>query len=70
MRLIKSNTSIDFISFGKYAIVFSALLILVSFVSFSMEKLSFGVDFTGGVVIEVGYPDAVALDKVRCKICC
>lgn len=65
MRLIKSNTSIDFISFGKYAIVFSALLILVSFVSFSMEKLSFGVDFTGGVVIEVGYPDAVALDKVR-----
>ena len=65
MRLIKSNTSIDFISFGKYAIVFSALLILVSFVSFSMEKLSFGVDFTGGVVIEVGYPDAVALDEVR-----
>ena len=65
MRLIKSNTSIDFISYGKYAIIFSALLILVSFVSFSMEKLSFGVDFTGGVVIEVGYPDAVALDEVR-----
>ena len=65
MRLIKPNTSIDFVSYGKYAIVFSALLVLITFVSFSMEKLSFGVDFTGGVVVEVGYPDAVPLEEVR-----
>ena len=65
MRLIKPNTSIDFVSYGKYAVIFSALLVLVTFVSFSMEKLTFGVDFTGGVVVEVGYPDAVPLEDVR-----
>lgn len=65
MRLIKPNTSIDFVHYGKYAILLSALLLLVSFASFSMEKLSFGVDFTGGVIVEAGYPDAVPLDKVR-----
>ena len=65
MRLIKPNTSIDFVSYGKYAVIFSALLVLATFVSFSMEKLTFGVDFTGGVVVEVGYPDAVPLEDVR-----
>lgn len=65
MRLIKPNTSIDFVSYAKYAMVVSALLLLVSFVSLSMEKLSLGVDFTGGVVVEVGYPDAVPLEDVR-----
>jgi len=65
MRLIKPNTSIDFLSYARYAMVFSALLILISVVSFSLEKLSFGIDFTGGVVVEVGYPEAVELQGVR-----
>lgn len=65
MRLIKPNTSIDFIGYARYAMVFSALLILISIVSFSMAKLTFGIDFTGGVVVEVGYPQPVELQGVR-----
>jgi len=65
MRLIKPDTSIDFVAYAKYALVLSALLIVVSIVSFSMEKLTFGIDFTGGVIVEVGYPEAVELQKVR-----
>lgn len=65
MRLIKPNTAIDFGRYTKYATVFSALLLLVTFVSLSMEKLTLGVDFTGGVVVEVGYPQAVELESVR-----
>ncbi|ROO33637.1 protein translocase subunit SecF [Salinisphaera orenii] len=65
MRLIKPDTSIDFVAYAKYALVFSALLIVVSIVSFSMEKLTFGIDFTGGVIVEVGYPEAVELQNVR-----
>ncbi|MES1927292.1 protein translocase subunit SecF [Salinisphaera sp. T31B1] len=65
MRLIKSDTHIDFVSYGKYAIVFSVLLILMSFVSFGFEKLTFGIDFTGGVIVEAGYPEAVELQNVR-----
>ena len=65
MRLIKPDTSIDFVAYAKYALAFSVVLILVSIVSFSMEKLTFGIDFTGGVIVEVGYPEAVELQKVR-----
>ena len=65
MRLIKPNTSINFVGYGKYALVFSVLLVLVSFASFSLERLTFGVDFTGGVVVEAGYPDPVELNAVR-----
>lgn len=65
MRLIKPDTSIDFVAYAKYALVLSGLLIAVSIVSFSMEKLTFGIDFTGGVIVEVGYPEAVELQKVR-----
>jgi protein-export membrane protein SecF len=65
MRLIKPNTSIDFVGYGKYAMMLSALLLVVTLVSLSMEKLSFGVDFTGGVVVEVGYPDAIPLSGLR-----
>lgn len=65
MRLIKSNTSIDFIGKGRYAVIVSAIVLLVSCVSLGIGKLSFGIDFTGGVVVHVQYPHEVSLNKVR-----
>ncbi|MGN8159187.1 protein translocase subunit SecF [Salinisphaera sp. RV14] len=65
MRLIKSNTSIDFIGKGRYAVIVSAIVLLVSCVSLGVGKLSFGIDFTGGVVVHVQYPHEVSLNKVR-----
>jgi len=65
MRLIKPDTKIDFVAYAKYAFFFSLLMFAISIVSFSMEKLTLGIDFTGGVVVEVGYPDAVELQSVR-----
>ena len=65
MRLIKSNTSFDFVGYGRLAMFFSALLIAVSAISVSLGALSFGIDFTGGVVVQVGYPQAVDLQDVR-----
>lgn len=64
-RLIKTNTAFDFVGIGKYAIAFSASLILLSLISLGMGNLSFGIDFTGGAVVDVGYPQAVNLQKVR-----
>lgn len=68
MRLIKPNTTIDFVGYARYALIFSALLVLISFVSFAFDKLTFGIDFTGGVVVEVGYPQAVELGGVRAAL--
>ena len=49
----------------KIAVIFSALLLSVSFVSLITQKLNFGIDFTGGTLVEVGYQETVELDQVR-----
>ena len=49
----------------KIAVVFSALLLSVSIVSLVTQKLNFGIDFTGGTLVEVGYSETVELDEVR-----
>ncbi len=56
---------IDFMGQRWWALAFSALLLLGSFVLLATRGLNFGVDFTGGTIIEVGYPQAVELDSVR-----
>ena len=47
------------------ALIFSGVLLLISIVSLATRGLSFGIDFTGGTLVEVGYPESVELDKVR-----
>ena len=67
MRLIKDKTSIDFLSTKRRntAIALSIVLILASIASLSIRGLDFGIDFTGGVLLEVGYTEAANLDRIR-----
>ncbi|MCG8371844.1 MAG: protein translocase subunit SecF, partial [Proteobacteria bacterium] len=67
MRLIKEKTSIDFLSPSrrKIALVFSVLVVSMSFVSLYTRGLQFGIDFTGGVLLEVGYSQAANLERMR-----
>lgn len=47
------------------AITISCVLILASLASLTLRGLSLGLDFTGGVLIEVGYEAPADLDAVR-----
>ena len=49
----------------KPALIFSGLLLLVSLVSVGVRGLDYGIDFTGGTLIEVGYPQSADLVQVR-----
>ena len=40
--------TIDFVNKRKYAIVLSALLLIVSIISLGLQGLKLGIDFTGG----------------------
>jgi preprotein translocase subunit SecF len=55
----------DFMRLRKPAMILSATLILISIVSLFTMKLNVGIDFTGGSIIEVGYPQAVELEPIR-----
>ena len=47
------------------AMVLSTILILGSFVSLGVNSLNWGLDFTGGTLIEVGYEDSANLESIR-----
>ena len=53
-QLIPSDTKIDFVQFRMIAQSISALLIIGSIVAFFTIGLNFGIDFRGGVTVEVG----------------
>ena len=57
--------TIDFVGKRTYAIIVSLVLIATSIVSLSTQGLKFGIDFTGGTLIEVGYEQSVDLSSVR-----
>ncbi|MGI9201828.1 MAG: protein translocase subunit SecF [Woeseiaceae bacterium] len=67
MRLIKQKTSIDFLSAPrrKLALVISAILIIVSIASIATRGLEFGIDFTGGILLEIGYEQTADLEAIR-----
>jgi preprotein translocase subunit SecF len=67
MKLIPDQTSIDFLSRTprSIAVTISALLVLVSLLSLGFRGMQFGIDFTGGVLLEVGYPQEADLDRIR-----
>ena len=65
MRILNRKTNIDFISKRRVAFVFSAVLIVLSIVSLVTRGLNFGLDFTGGTLIEVAYSEAPEMTSVR-----
>ena len=65
MEILKKQTNIDFMGQRKLAMIFSGILLLVSVISFGVRGLNFGIDFTGGTIIEVGYPESADLAQIR-----
>ena len=59
------NFQIDFMSWRKAALGISLLLIVVSVTSIVLKQLNWGLDFTGGSLVELHYPQEVQVGEVR-----
>ncbi|MDX1381754.1 MAG: protein translocase subunit SecF, partial [Xanthomonadales bacterium] len=66
--ILKQKTSIDFMGKRKLALIISLVFIVLSIGSLAVRQLNFGLDFTGGTLIEVGYPEPPALSDVRSNL--
>lgn len=68
MKFLNRKTQIDFMSKRNIAFAFSAILIVVSLFALATRGLNFGLDFTGGMLIEVSYPAAPEISQVRSRL--
>ncbi len=63
-QLVK-NTKINFMDQRRMALIVSVAVIVISLMAIVVRGLNFGIDFTGGTLVEVGYEDAVEIASVR-----
>ena len=57
--------NVDFMRWRKPALIVSSILILISVVSLVFKELNYGLDFTGGTLVELSYPESADLNSIR-----
>ena len=65
MQIFQNTPTFDFMGKRKLAVAFSATLIITAIVSLAVKGLNFGLDFTGGTLIEVAYTETANLPQIR-----
>ncbi len=65
MQILNLTSAVAFMKYRKIAMVFSAILMIASIASLSVNKLNFGLDFTGGTLIEIGFEQSADLKLIR-----
>ncbi|EKE87585.1 protein translocase subunit SecF [Idiomarina xiamenensis] len=64
-QIIKTDKTIAFMKGRFVAMAFSTLLVLASLTSLVINNLNFGLDFTGGTLIQVSFSQPADLNQVR-----
>ena len=68
MEFFKKRTAFRFMPLRKRWYAISGVLIVASLLMIGIRGLNFGIDFTGGVVMELGFPKTADLDQVRAAL--
>lgn len=65
MELFRIKKDIPFMSYGRLTTTISLVTFILAVFFLATRGLNFGVDFTGGTIMEVSYPQAANLENIR-----
>ena len=68
LRIIKSETDINFMRIKKLTLFISSILFFLSLSLVFIKGLNLGIDFTGGSLIEVRFKENIDLNNLRMKM--
>ncbi|MBI2969917.1 MAG: protein translocase subunit SecF [Gammaproteobacteria bacterium] len=68
MEFFRKTTKFDFLRARFIAAWISGLMVAASLASLGVRGLNFGIDFTGGTLLEAGYANPVDLNGVRSQL--
>jgi preprotein translocase subunit SecF len=66
--MAQQGFKVDFMRYAPVMLALSGVLVLVSVLSLAVRGLNFGIDFTGGTLVEVQYPAPVELPQVQAAL--
>jgi preprotein translocase subunit SecF len=65
MEIFRVKKDIPFMKYRSVSAVVSTSIFLLSIIFLSIKGLNLGVDFTGGTIMEVSYPEAANIENIR-----
>ena len=68
MQLLKLSNTVKFMKLRYPAMILSTIMVIGSIIALSVNKLNWGLDFTGGTLIEVGYEQTADLSSIRVQL--
>jgi preprotein translocase subunit SecF len=68
MEVFNPNSNIDFLGWRRVSLTISAVLIIIALGAIFTRGLNYGLDFTGGVLVEAEYKDPVETADVRAAL--
>ncbi|MFI3246616.1 MAG: protein translocase subunit SecF [Ferrimonas sp.] len=64
-QILNLEKTVDFLKHAKFVVILSIVLLFASLASMAIRGMNWGLDFTGGTVVEIGYSQATSPAEVR-----